>query len=404
MATGAVDKSSSTGGESLDTAYSTILEERSISLKKAFKGTLEEPNPKKALEGPFARYEKALEGIEAARAHCEQVVKEPHALYEKALEGGEEARASFEQARQEDHEQQVLNEARGGINGNLKASGPGRLKQTTRDISLVSFTMTSTNHELDRNQNDDCDPAAEQFQTGSDGQFTAHVLFTLADFNLTGDKPMPAISHGGNNPGDGSTTGSTAGQSSGVATGITKKRQAENNDSDQSGGAATSVATGRKKHKTSNNASSQLSGAAGSATGDTITAQSSSTTNPYPADKYGFHILETKNKIQVGDHMRIPLTAGANPTLPNDNFVIMEYRGRRTKKSDPNWVLMISTPKHCTAKGPNDFKAILNQNGIGGYEKKDFSGKAEILRHGQSLGSITAMKQQLLDEMRRNSS
>ena len=47
----------------------------------------------------------------------------------------------------------ALKEARGEGDGSLKASGPGKFKQTIPDILLVSFTVASTNQDLDQNEN-----------------------------------------------------------------------------------------------------------------------------------------------------------------------------------------------------------------------------------------------------------
>ena len=192
------------------------------------------------------------------------------------------------------------------------------------------------------------------------------------------------------------------GQSSGAATNVTtgrKKRHASTIASESSSGAATGTTTGRKKRKTSNIASGTSSGAEDSATGHTIAAGSNSAANVHPASKYGFHMLVSKKKIEAGDQMRIPLTAGENPDLSNPDFVILEYRGNRQK----NWMLMASEPLPYAAKGPKDFKRILDEHGIRGYDKNEFSNKVEMLHNGQSLGTITAMKQQILDDMRTRS-
>ena len=113
-----------------------------------------------------------------------------------------------------------------------------------------------------------------------------------------------------------------------------------------SSGAATGVPTGRKKRKADSNDSNPSSGAA-----DTV---------EYPANKYGFHLLATKNKVQGSDNLKTPLRQGQNPTLPNPDFVLMEYLGRsQTPKHATNWSLKTSPPVNCTARGPKEFMKFL---------------------------------------------
>ena len=126
-------------------------------------------------------------------------------------------------------------------------------------------------------------------------------------------------------------------------------------------------------------------------------ADSNDSNVEYPANKYGFHLLATKNKVQEGDNLKIPLRQGQNPTLPNPDFVLMEYLGRsETPKHATNWSLKTSTPVNCTAVGPKDFMKILEENGISGYPTRNFSEDVEIIRNGQSLGNITEMKERTL--------
>ena len=148
-------------------------------------------------------------------------------------------------------------------------------------------------------------------------------------------------------------------------------------DTTTTGGPATGVTPGRKTRKTRK-------------TGQT------GEKHDHPANKYGFHTLASKGKLQNGDNMRIPLTHGANPTLPNADFVLMEYLGRSQTKNATNWSLKTSPPVNCTAIGPKAFMKILDDNGIRGYDKIKFSNTAEMLRNGQSLGSITEMKEQAI--------
>lgn len=127
------------------------------------------------------------------------------------------------------------------------------------------------------------------------------------------------------------------------------------------------------------------------------TAGTTTGTTEYPPSKYGFHILTTKKKIEEGDHMRIPLPHGANPALPDADFVIMEYRGlNQGDKKATDWILMTSTPVNVTSKGPEQFMKILNNHNIHGYDSKKFSNTTEIFRNGQSLGTITEMKARAL--------
>ena len=326
-------------------------------------------------------------------------------------------------------------------NGRLRALDTGRFTQTISDIHWAKFTMTLTDHDLD--QDDDnameigntafdpiqqthnhIDPAGGQL-TFEHSQFTTNVLSTVADFNLASKEFFQTFIQAGNEMEndplradlvyDGFSirydpdrarqiTGTTvhglstdAGSKIDTAaimeqgppnTGFTPINAGSKNrgtfngggthlDTSTTGGPATGVTPGRKTRKTRKTGQ----------TGEKI---------DHPANKYGFHTLASKGKLQNGDNMRIPLTHGANPTLPNADFVLMEYLGRSQTKNATNWSLKTSPPVNCTAIGPKAFMKILDDNGIRGYDKIKFSNTAEMLRNGQSLGSITELKEQAI--------
>ena len=173
-------------------------------------------------------------------------------------------------------------------------------------------------------------------------------------------------------------------QSSGPATGVTtapKKRKTRTDT-------AADDKKGRKKRKTADPSSDDNT----TATGSTLPADE----GPHPANKYGFHML-VKDQLQLGDQMKITLKAGLNPGLPNDEYVLMEYRGH--VRNTTTWTLHTLPPKNnCEATGPKSFMEILQKNGIHGYSTKNFSSEAHMLRNGQDLGSITAIKQAILDK------
>ena len=336
----------------------------------------------------------------------------------------------------------VPKEARGEGDESLKATGPGKFKQTIPAILLVSFTMASTNQDLDQNENNATEvnnPIIGRWPAVNDRQFTTDVVCTIADFSLAPQSDDSArASQSTDTTGQGSLgdAGSKIngpavvdqGMSSGAATGVPtggKKRKASNLsssdaakingpavvDQGMSSGAATGVPTGGKKRKASNLSSSDAAtgstsgrtkrqtGAKASklSSGTTSTTPTDGGTTKYPANKYGFHYLVSKNKIEEGDEMKIPLHEGENPTLPNPNFVIMEYRGRaETPKNATKWILKTSTPVDCTAVGPEQFKKILEENGISGHPMGNFSKEVEIIRAGQSLGNITEIKERTL--------
>ncbi|KAL8790144.1 MAG: hypothetical protein Q9195_006524 [Heterodermia aff. obscurata] len=172
-----------------------------------------------------------------------------------------------------------------------------------------------------------------------------------------------------------------------------------NHDKGPSSGVTATVTT------TSADDAEQLTGAANTTTSQTAAAPPSGgkEVREYPPSKYGFHELATKKKIVEGDFLKIPLVHGRNPSLPDPDFVLVEYRGHnQANKRAFDWILKTSPPVNCTAVGPKMLMQILDRNDIHGYDSRQFPNTAEILRNGHSLGSITEIKEQIVSTRNRN--
>ena len=250
------------------------------------------------------------------------------------------------------------------------------------DQSENSNNTTMAVHNSAHNQNG---LATGQSQPNFHGQFITNVLFTVADFSLVPNgwklcaNPFiqPNAIIGGSYP---SPSGAYTYQN----TGTTVHGLSNNASADQA--LSSSVAT-----PANTGSSSRIPVSPGATNHGKAHARVQ-----YPPSKYGFGpVLVAKNMIEKGDELKIPLNLGANLTLPNPDYVIMEYLGRNREGKNAtasDWILRTSPSVNCTAKGPKSFIKILNDNGIVGYNTRNLSATAEVVRNGRSLGTITEMK------------